>query len=509
MTKTEQRSDFRHIMKGTAVFGGTQMFTMLANMVKGKFVAMILGDYGMGISSLLQSALSPMQQLFSFGLPTSGVKDIAAESDPQRKAEVVLTFRRLLTTLAFSGAITMLVCSTLFSISTFGDNTYTRWFAEMSVALLFFILASGETTILQGYRMLKEQATCNITGTCCSLLFGVPLYYFFGIDGIVPALILLSATTYGLARHFTRRINTSACQQPTWSQIFSRSRNMLTLGLTMMVAGVIGTLVTYLINTYIRSHGTIADVGLFQAANVITIQCTTMVFAAMATDYYPHLSSIIAQRGHTREVVEHEGEIVLLIIAPLTVLLILFAPLAVRVLLTPKFDAIIPLIRLIAISFIARATCFPLDYVCMAKGDKQFFFWTQGVWSNVKTLLLLVLGYKYFGLIGLGYAVITSSVIDIIASFLLNQWRYQLHYTATLLHTLIPLLLTNGVALAASYISHPLISYGIIATCALFTCLYSFCQLDKRIGIKELIRSRFINKKQRFAHESDRTHRHL
>ena len=181
MTKVE-RSAFRHIMKGTAVFGGTQLLTMMANIVKGKFVAMILSDYGMGVSSLMQSALMPMQQLFSFGLPTAGVKDIAAETDPQRKAQMVLTFRRLLYSLAMLGSIVMAASASLFSISTFGDDSHTWWFVEMSVALLFFILATGENTILQGYRRLKSLATCNIMSALCGLLCSTPLYYFYGIE---------------------------------------------------------------------------------------------------------------------------------------------------------------------------------------------------------------------------------------------------------------------------------------------------------------------------------------
>ena len=50
----------RAILKGTALFGGTQAFTMLLNLVKGKCVAILLGAYGMGVSSLLSSAIAPL-----------------------------------------------------------------------------------------------------------------------------------------------------------------------------------------------------------------------------------------------------------------------------------------------------------------------------------------------------------------------------------------------------------------------------------------------------------------
>ena len=485
MTKVE-RSAFRHIMKGTAVFGGTQLLTMMANIVKGKFVAMILSDYGMGVSSLMQSALMPMQQLFSFGLPTAGVKDIAAETDPQRKAQMVLTFRRLLYSLAMLGSIVMAASASLFSISTFGDDSHTWWFVEMSVALLFFILATGENTILQGYRRLKSLATCNIMSALCGLLCSTPLYYFYGIEGIVPAMIVLSVTMFCFTRYSTSRISIHP-QPQSWRSTFLQAKGLLVLGGVMMVSGFIGTATTYFINTFIRKYGSIPDVGLFQAANIITLQATALIFTAMGTDYYPSLSAVVNKREDVKTLVEHEGEIVVLIMAPITILLILFAPAIVSILLTPAFNAIVPLLRLIAIGFIGRAFCFPLDYVCMAYGDKTFFFWTQGIWSNLQKFILYVCGYYFWGLIGLGYAVVLSAVIDIALSVVLIQRRYRVHYSVTMLHTLLPLLIANVVALAASYISHSFISNGIMAVCALVTCVFSYRQLDKRVGFKDLL----------------------
>jgi len=485
MTKVE-RSAFRHIMKGTAVFGGTQLLTMMANIVKGKFVAMFLSDYGMGISSLMQSALMPMQQLFSFGLPAAGVKDIAAETDPQRKAQMVLTFRRMLYTLAVLGALVMATCASLFSISTFGDDSHTWWFVEMSVALLFFILAAGENTILQGYRRLKSLAACNIMSAVCGLLCSTPLYYFYGIEGIVPAMMILSVTMFCFTRYSTSRISIHP-QQQTWRNTLLQGKSLLVLGGVMMVSGFIGTVTTYFINTFIRKYGSIPDVGLFQAANIITLQATAMIFTAMGTDYYPSLSAAVNKREEVSRMVENEGEIVVLIMAPITILLILIAPIIVNILLTPTFNVIIPLLRLIAISFMGRAFCFPLEYVCMAYGDKAFFFWTQGIWSNAQKFILYVCGYYFWGLIGLGYAVVLSAVIDIAISSVLIQWRYKIHYSTTMLHTLLPLIAVNITALAASYIPHVLTSYSIMTICTLITCIFSYRQLDKRIGFKDLI----------------------
>jgi len=485
---------YRQIVKGTAIFGGSSMLTMLANIVKGKFTAMFLGNFGMGISSLLASALSPMQTLFSFGLPTAGVKSIAAENDDAERAHAVVAFRRVSYALACAGMFAMMIFSPFLSRFTFGDDTRMMWFVWMSFALLFFILAATENTILQGHRQIKALATCNVAGAICGVLFSVPLYYIYGIQGIVPSMIIVSFTMFLCARFFSRRIILMPVKQ-SWGMTLIRGRSMLALGGAMMLAGLLGALCTYMINTFIRSHGTIADIGLYQAANVITLQCTSMVFAAMATDYYPHLSSVASQQDEMNRLVDFEGEIVMLIISSVTALLILFSPVIVRVLLTPEFDPVVPLIRLIALGFLARAFCFPIDYVCLARGDKSFFFWVDGVWTNIKTFVLCVSGYYLFGLIGLGYALVLNGLIDILVSAILNKWRYGIRYSLRVLKLYLPLLLLNVLIYLTSYIPDVVCEYVLMTVLTLATCVYAYILLDRRIDIVGLIKQRTKCKK--------------
>ena len=59
-------NSYKSIMKGTAIFGGTQFFAILVNLIRGKLVALFLGPEGMGISSLMMSSMNTIQQFSSF-----------------------------------------------------------------------------------------------------------------------------------------------------------------------------------------------------------------------------------------------------------------------------------------------------------------------------------------------------------------------------------------------------------------------------------------------------------
>lgn len=90
MSKNKDENSYRSILKGTSVFGGVQVFQILINMVRGKFVALFLGPDGMGVSALLTSATSTVQQFGSLGLNLAIVKEVAANRDRPETTATVL-----------------------------------------------------------------------------------------------------------------------------------------------------------------------------------------------------------------------------------------------------------------------------------------------------------------------------------------------------------------------------------------------------------------------------------
>ena len=489
MSTSAQLSSYRHIAKSTAIFGGTQLVTMAVNILKGKLSAVLLGGYGMGISSHLSSTLTPIQGFFTFGLTTSAVQTLSSISEEEQRSSYVKCFRRLILLLASMAMLSTLSCAWWLSRVTFQSASHWHWFVYLSVAIFFLMLASGEATILQGYRKLRSLAINNIVPPLTGLLIAVPLYWMLGVEGIAPSIALLGLTSWGASRYLTHRLAIHPVQQ-SWRDTFRQGKGMLTLGATIMTTTVIGSLSTYLTNTFIGYSGTEADIGFYQAANTITLQCTAMVFTAMGTDYFPHLSSIAHNHSQARKLVNQEGEIVMLTIIPLVTLLITLSPLLIRILLTSEFDAIIFLLRCMSLCLIGRATCFPLDYLCIAKKDHIFFFCMEGLWTNVKTTALLMVGYHLGGLDGIGIALLLGAVIDISLSIALNLWRYGISYSSRyyLLGSLLSLAAIG--CFAASFIPSSLVSYTLMALITAITLAVCLFQIDKRIHLRQLIKQK-------------------
>lgn len=500
MSTEQQKQTYRSIVKSTAIFGGAQLVNAVIGVFRGKFVSILLGVTGMSILAIVYNAIAMIQQVGLMGLNQSAVRSISAknESGDQEELEQTLKIvRRLLTIAAFIAFIIMILAAPVFSYTSFHRQFDYTWMFLLAAFVVFFnVKLSGEQSILQGLRCYRQYAQSSMAAPLAGLVIGVPIFYFWGRDGIVPSLIISAFITWIVTRWLCHKIEPAhkSTLRITPRLLWKHGRSMIILGLALMLSSVLGTLSNYSIVAFISSFGKLADVGIYQSALNITTQCSTMVFTAMAADYYPQLSARLSKnKQHAFELVNQETEIVLLSIAPVACLLIMFAPTIVSILLTSEFAPVAPLLRCLAVALIFKACCFPMDYIALAKGDTKYFFWTEGVCLNIKMFAIITSFYYFYGIDGLGYAAIVSGVTDLFFSIGLTRWRYGFKLKGANYLWLLGLLTLIAGVYAASFVSNPIVSYAIMGVLTGACCLWAVWQINKRA---ELIK-RVLNKLQR------------
>ena len=206
----KENDSYRQIMKATSIFGGVQVFNIIISIIRSKVIAVLLGPTGMGIAGLLTSTTTLIGSLTNFGLGISSVKDIAAAHESKnelRIAKVVIVIRRLVWLTGLLGAIATFVLASWLSELSFGDTEYTIAFRWLSLTLLFNQLTSGQYVLLQGLRKLNYLAKANMIGSAFGLLVSFPLYYYFEIKGIVPALISTAIITFIVNKYFSNKVH--------------------------------------------------------------------------------------------------------------------------------------------------------------------------------------------------------------------------------------------------------------------------------------------------------------
>lgn len=470
-------NSYGNILKRVSAFGGVQLFNIATGLVRGKFVAMFLGASGMGCNALYMSACSALQNLTSLGLNLAIVREVsAAKNDEGRFKDVLTVVGALIMFTAMLGAIACFFLAPLLSRWSFGNGDYTLGFMILSVFVGLSTGGAAYLAMLQGAGAVRLLTRVSVVAGLTGLLVGVPLYYFFGTKGIVPALIVVALANF-IAYYIAFRKATQVragrfCRKRHRGMV----RNMLGLGIVMAVSSSLGSLVTYAINAFVRYSGSMADVGLYQAANSLTSQYVGVVISALAMDYFPRLSEVQHDNVSMAQVVNRQAEVVALIATPLCMALIATAPWVVRILLTDEYLPAVPLIRWLGLGVLAQLIQFPLGYVYAAKGNKKVFFWIEGIWGNLLWLGCSIGLFYWFGLIGLGLSLIARSVIAFGLDLVINHRMYGFRYSVRALReSMISVTLAAAIFMASFYDGGA--GYALMGILLLASCVYSFLRM--------------------------------
>lgn len=476
-------NSYKSILKGVSVFGGVQVFQILINLVRGKFVALFLGPEGMGIASLFTTSSTTLQRLSSLGLNLAIVKETAERSEDESALAVVKgVASRLVTFTSLLGALVCFIAAPWLSRLSFGTDSYRWQFMLLAVAVFFSVAGAGKLSLLQGLHEVKRLSKASVVGALTGLLGGVPLYYFFGTAGIVPAMIVLAVAMWGFYSWQLRKSVALPSVKFTRREHGPLAKKLIALGLVLMASDLIGSLCNYLLNVYLRSEGSYDAVGLYQAANSLTNQYTNMVFAAMSLDYFPRLSACVHNDREMTSVVNHQSEIIALIITPLVILFVAAAPLVIDLLLTSKFASIAPLLRWMGLGVLLKAFMFPTGYIAFAKDNKRLFFWLEGVGGNLLTLLLGCAGFHFFGIIGMGYALIADSLICLMVYLIVNGALYHYRMTRSVALYYAGGLLMSAAAVGVTFIPSSIWASATLIALILISGSMSFLQLRKLLA---------------------------
>lgn len=494
VTSNPEQSSYRHIFKATSLFGGVQVIQILIGIVRTKFVAVLLGTTGVGIMGLFNAPLQLILSVTGLGITFSAVRDISEaynSNDQNRIGVAVATLRRWSWFAGIFGLIVTAALAPFLSKWTFGNNDYTWAFVWLSLTMLFQTISNGQKSLLQASRRLKDLARASVWGSLIGLATSVPLYYLFGIKGIVPSLIITAVTSLLLSWHYSRKVE---IQPVTMSirETFESGKNMVKLGLVITVTGIIGFLTAYILNAFISRTGGVDQVGLYNAGWNIIGQSTGLVFAAMTTDYFPRLSEINKEASKVNKLVNHQAEMVILILAPILVGLIVAIPLVIRILYTSEFLPVVNFASWLLLGILLKGLVWPVGFIFPAKGDLKTFGIIE-ISALLFDILVNILGYHFFGLVGLGISFLVNYIFGITITLSFAYKKYGFKYSRITLKGFVISFGLVFITFVFSVFLEGFLRYFVGFIFLAITIFYSYYELNKRIGLKSMITS-FIAK---------------
>ena len=485
---SETKGSYRQIIKATSIFGGVQVFKIIIQIVRSKLVAILLGTEGMGINGLFNSSIQFISGLTNFGISISAVKNVAeanSKGDSDRIAFVIIVVRRIVWITGLLGAFVTIIFSKQISQLTFGNENFRTAFIWLSLTLLFNQLSSGQLVILQGMRKLKYLANANVTGVILGLIVSLPFYYYWGIDGIVPAIIISSIFSMLRSWYFARKIKIDAVQV-TKKDTYIEGRGIIKMGFLLSLTGLFVIAKNYTIVAYISNLGGLEQVGLFSAGFALLNTYVGLVFTAMSTDYYPRLSEAARNRIKAKTLINHQAEITALILTPILLLSITFINLIIPILYSLKFISVGPMVQYATVGMLFRVPSWSMAFLFLARGDSKLYAVNEFIGGTI-TFGFHMLGYYFWGLKGWGIGFSLGYIYYTLQVYFILRKKYQFSFSIEFLKIFfIQFFFLILIILLTIYTNNTLI-YIMGSILILVNSYYSFKQLDNRLNIKELI----------------------
>ena len=428
MEKMKRNNAYANILKYTSLFGGVQALSILVALVRNKLVAVLLGPMGVGLITLFNSTIRFIGDSTNLGIGTSAVKHISeahAHGDEQVTNKTVRIVRAWSAITAILGMATCALLSPLLSKYTFGWGKHTFHFLLLSPIVAMTAIMGGELAILKGTRHLGALARISIINVVMALILSAPLFIIWRSKAIVPSMIIVAFAQLVVTMAYSYRFHPLKL---SFNRAFlHEGSTMVKLGVGFFLAGMFGSCADFIIRSFVNNTSSPDTLGLFNAGYMITMTYGGMVFSAMETDYFPRLSAISHTGTTLNNTVNKQIEVSLLIISPMLVGLIIGLPIILPLLYSHSFLPVTSMAQLTALAMFLRAVKLPVAYLPLSRGDSKAYLLMEGIYAVVYVILSVVC-FQVFGLIGMGIAIVFVALFDFVMlnAYMGHRYGYRL-----------------------------------------------------------------------------------
>lgn len=407
-----EKNSYSHILKYTGLFGGVQGLNILVGILRNKFVAVILGPDGMGLVSLFNSTINLVGNATNLGISTSGVKNISEafeQGDQERLEQSIAMVRTWVMLTAVLGTVVCALLSPFFHHFTFTWGDHSLHFLLLSPVVGLLTLTGGELAVLKGTRELRRLAVVSFYGAVATLIISVPIYYFFNQSGIVPSLILTALAQMLLTIAFSYKLHPLKFIRQR--KVLGQGMSMVRLGVAFVLAGVFGSLAELVIRSFLNVTASLDMVGFYNAGYMMTMMYAGVVFSAMETDFYPRLSAVNTDTEACNLTINRQIEVSLLLVSPLLVAFMIGMPVLLPMLYSKSFLPVLGMVQITIFAIYFRAVKLPVAYLPLAKGDSFSFLLLETIYFVI-LVILVVWGFRTYGLTGAGIAITVTGVLE-------------------------------------------------------------------------------------------------
>ncbi len=440
-------TSYGRIFKSTALFGVVQVLKAIMSVAKNKMAAILIGPEGIGILGIFNSTIRVIQTGAGLGVSQSAVRDVSeatGSGDIKRKSRIISVTNKVILITGLFGCLITLILSRLLANWTFHDSSFTFSYCIIAIVIGLNIGNEGRLALLKGTRQLRLLAWASVIGTAVGLFTSVPLYYFFGKDGIVPELLVSSILAVATTNYFVKKIPYNH-QKISIKEVISEGSPMVRMGIAMMFVSFLQTFVALVLNSFIRSNGGLVTVGYFSAGVTILHGYFGLLTTALTTDYYPRIAAVNKDNFLLQEELNKQSIVSLLFMLPILAVFIVFLPFFIKILYSSEFLLAADYVRFAIYWTLITACSNQVDLILVAKYDIKSFVILALITRALQLLLCIPL-YSLYGLSGLGISYAVLGLFHFMLMSLVVYRKYGIRFSKSFIRLFLVVLLIAFVA---------------------------------------------------------------
>ena len=373
---------------------------------------------------------------------------------------------------------------------TFKNYDYTLTFSVLSLVVAMTIITGGEIAILKGLKQLKKVAIISVFAALATLLICVPFYYWWGINGVVSALLASNAAVLGIHLYYTAKVVPWRRSIVTFTSV-KQGIPMAKLGIAYVLAGIIGQGADFFISTFILNHSDLENVGLYNTGFLLITYVGSLLFTSMETDFFPRLSALTHDLKRANKTINQQIEVSVLLATPCLILEIIAMPFIIRLLYTSQFTQAGPMATFAVFYLFFKAMTLPVAYLALAKGDSKTFLVAELLYA-VFIAIAVPFAFVRYGLVGAGVALSLASLFDLLMIHIYYSARFGFRFDWRPAKTYVLQCLLLCVCVYASTLSELPAKWGLSLSALLFSTTLSLYQLRHKTNFA----SRLLRRKK-------------
>lgn len=422
------KKETNRIFKVTTIFGGASVVVAIGGLLKSKVAAVFLGPDGIGESAIYNNTVLLLAGVLGLGVGQSAIKFIAQSTDSEEKKRLSGDTRLLTILLAVAAFLLTCLFSPLLSTIQFGDSNHIWGFCLVGLAIASTIAQSGTDALLRSYKRTKSIALTSLINTISSVVIYCLFYIIWGAKAIPYVIMIAAFLAFSTSFYYSRDVGVISSLNIT-KDSFARFRPIVVLGLMMVIASSIDSLVTNLVVYIIRIRESIQSVGMYQTTLSISSMAIGMVYTAIANDYYPSLAECIPSIEKQNKLVNTQMNVNIHLLGPILLGMIVFADFLIQIFLSAEFLSITNFISWIFFACFCLSFSWCTMYLPLAYGHKKRYL-RLTLYNCFVIIACQIPLFYFFSLKGLAIGYFLSKILYAFITYRISRRRYSFNIYA-------------------------------------------------------------------------------